>query len=248
MKKDYLLCDFHIHTKISDGDLPVSEVIDLYGRAGFDCIAITDHIISGESIVDKVAIAMKKMRVGGKGYYIDEKEFASYLETLKREAERAWELYEMIVIPGVEISKNAISQKEGAHIIALDIKEFISAKLEPEEILLEIIKQDAVSIACHPHKTESSHGRETFYLWNNRDHVKDIVHLWEIANRDDLFNVISLKKFPYVANSDFHLPRHLYSWKTVILGCKKEKNDILKALKKNENVAITLFREKVRIG
>jgi len=53
-----------------------------------------------------------------------------------------------------------------------------------------------------------------------------------------------LKKFPYVANSDFHNPRHLYSWKTVILGCKKEKNEILKALKKNENIAITLFREK----
>ncbi len=244
MKKDYLLCDFHIHTNISDGDMSVSDIVDLYGKAGFDCIAITDHIISGESIVDKVVIAMKKMKVGGKGYYIEEYEFPSYLETLKREAERAWELYEMVVIPGVEISKNAISQKEGAHIIVLDIKEFISAKLEPEEILLEIIKQDAVSIACHPHKTESTHGRETFYLWNNREHVKDIVHLWEIANRDDLFNVVSLKKFPYVANSDFHLPRHLYSWKTVILGCKKEKNEILNNLKKNENVAIILFREK----
>ncbi|MGQ9618995.1 MAG: PHP domain-containing protein [Candidatus Aminicenantia bacterium] len=244
MEKDFLLCDFHIHTSISDGDLPLSDVIDLYGKAGFDCIAITDHIISGESIIDKVAVSMKKMGVGGKGYYIEEHEFPFYLKTLKKEEERAWELYRMIVIPGVEISKNAISEKEGAHIVALDINEYISAKLEPEEILLEIIKQDGVSIACHPHKTESSHGRETLYLWNNRDYVKDIVHLWEIANRDDLFNVISLKKFPYVANSDFHKQRHIYSWKTILMKTKKDKYEILKALKRNENVAITLFREK----
>ncbi len=246
MEKGFLLCDFHIHTKISDGEMSISDVVDLYGNAGFDCIAITDHIISGESVVDKVAVAMKKLGIGDKRYFVEREEFPSYLDIIKKEAERAWEVYGMLVIPGVEISKNAVSKKQGAHIICLDVKEFISAELEPEEILIEIIKQDSISIACHPHKTEGTHGRETLYLWNNRDRVKDIVHLWEIANRDDLFNVVSLKKFPYVANSDFHSPRHLYSWKTVILNCKKDKIEILKALRRNENVAITLFRESNR--
>lgn len=31
------------------------------------------------------------------------------------------------------------------------------------------------------------------------------------ANRDDLFSVTSLKHYPYVAISDFHRPKHLYS-------------------------------------
>jgi hypothetical protein len=35
---------------------------------------------------------------------------------------------------------------------------------------------------------------------------------WEVANRDDLFNVVGLKKFNYIANSDFHSPRHLRVW------------------------------------
>lgn len=34
---------------------------------------------------------------------------------------------------------------------------------------------------------------------------------WEVANRDDLFNVVELKKFNYIANSDFHEKRHLLS-------------------------------------
>ena len=44
--------------------------------------------------------------------------------------------------------------------------------------------------------------------------------MWEAANRDDLFSVTSLKHYPYVANSDFHKPKHLYSWKT-LLRCEK---------------------------
>jgi Glycosyl transferase family 2 len=42
----------------------------------------------------------------------------------------------------------------------------------------------------------------------------------EAANRDDLFSVTSLKHYPYVAKSDFHKPKHLYSWKT-LLRCEK---------------------------
>lgn len=38
----------------------------------------------------------------------------------------------------------------------------------------------------------------------------------EAANRDDLFSVTSLKHYPYVANSDFHKAKHLYSWKTLV--------------------------------
>ncbi|MGH9161606.1 MAG: phosphotransferase, partial [Vicinamibacteraceae bacterium] len=42
----FLLCDFHIHTRWSDGQLTLREVCDLYGRTGhFDVIAITDHIL-----------------------------------------------------------------------------------------------------------------------------------------------------------------------------------------------------------
>src|SRR2546427_12778691 len=71
--------------------------------------------------------------------------------------------------------------------------------------------------------------------------IAPLVDLWEAANRDDLYSVTSLKHFPYVANSDFHKPKHLYSWKT-LLRCEKNWPAIRKALRSNVDVALTLFR------
>lgn len=42
----------------------------------------------------------------------------------------------MLVIPGAEVTQNRIRAKKNAHIIALDVKQYISADQSPEEILL----------------------------------------------------------------------------------------------------------------
>ena len=52
----------------------------------------------------------------------------------------------------------------------------------------------------------------------------------------------SLKPYPYVANSDFHKPRHLYSWKTLVRS-EKQWMAIKQALRANIDVALTLFRK-----
>lgn len=227
-----LLCDFHIHTKYSDGSLELRKAIDIFGQAGFDAIAITDHVVNGDNSIGKLA---NHFRLS-----VNEHNFKEYLSRIKEEAERAWKKYEMLVIPGVEISKNYISPERSAHILIIDIKEYISASMDYEKIFLEAKRQDALIIACHPHNT-SDVGRDTLFLWNNRDKYARYIDAWEIANRDDVFNVISLKKYPYVANSDFHKARHLYSWKT-LLNCEKNIDSIKKCIRHNRGVAITLFR------
>ena len=78
-------------------------------------------------------------------------------------------------------------------------------------------------------------------LWDHREELSDLVDVWEAANRDDLFSVTSLKHYPYVANSDFHKPKHLYSWKTLIRS-EKSWPAIRGALRSNVDIAITLFR------
>src|SRR5262245_63558941 len=40
-----LLCELHAHTTWSDGELSVREVVDLYGRQGFDVLCVTDHVL-----------------------------------------------------------------------------------------------------------------------------------------------------------------------------------------------------------
>jgi predicted metal-dependent phosphoesterase TrpH len=227
-----LLCDFHIHTTHSDGSVELGKVIDLYGQAGFDVIAITDHVVNGDNSLGKLAHRLK--------YSVRADNFDEYICSVRDEAKRAWDKYEMLVIPGVEISKNYLSAEKSAHIILLDIKEFIPACLEYDELFVEARSQDVITIACHPHHmTDMS--PDTLFLWQNRDKYAKYIDAWEIANRDDVFNVISLKKYPYIANSDFHKPRHLYSWKT-LLNCRKETEDIKQCIKHNRGVAITLFR------
>jgi len=40
-----LLCELHAHTTWSDGVLTPAELVDLYGRCGFDVLAVTDHVV-----------------------------------------------------------------------------------------------------------------------------------------------------------------------------------------------------------
>jgi predicted metal-dependent phosphoesterase TrpH len=150
---------------------------------------------------------------------------------------------DLLVVPGAEITQNRLRGRKNSHIIALDIKQYVSADQRADEILREIRRQGALSIACHPHHRATRRLEiSTCYLWDHREELSDLVDIWEAANRDDLFSVTSLKHYPYVANSDFHKPRHLYSWKTLV---RSDKNwpAIRQALRANVDIALTLFRK-----
>jgi predicted metal-dependent phosphoesterase TrpH len=236
----FLLCDFHIHTQWSDGSLSVAEVVDLYGSTGkFDVIAITDHVLMKK---DLLARAGRIATLGRRNFGVREDDFDEYLTDIREQAERAWTQYGMLVVPGAEITQNRLRGKKNSHIIALDVTKYISADQPADDILRAIRRQNALSIACHPHhRTTRRIEISTCYLWDHRDELSDLVDVWEAANRDDLFSVTSLKHFPYVANSDFHKPKHLYSWKT-LLRAEKNWPAVKQALRRNVDVALTLFR------
>lgn len=229
-----LLCDFHIHTKYSDGSVELRKTVDLFGQAGFDVISITDHVVNGDNYIGKLAHRLKLS--------VKEDNFVEYISNIRYEAERAWNKYKMLVIPGVEITKNNFAAGKAAHVLIIDIHRFISAYWSYEKIFLEAKKQDALIVACHPHNTSGIVKiSDTLFLWNNREKYAKYIDAWEIANRDDVFNVVSLKKYPYIANSDFHRARHLYSWKT-LLNCDKDAESVKQCIRHNKGVAITLLR------
>jgi len=228
---DWLLCDFHIHTRFGDGKLQLPQVVDLYGTNGFDVIAITDHVL------DSRTISLRHQN-GNKLCAIEETAFQDYVQTLWREARRAWEDYKMMLLPGIEITNNT----KMYHILAIDIKRYISPDLSVVEIVKEIHKQGAIAIACHPHKRCRSEEQQSAHLWKNHREFADLFDAWEVANRDDLFSVIGLKKFRYVANSDFHLQRHLYSWKTLLM-CEKNPEGVKDSIRRNGEVGIYLHRK-----
>jgi hypothetical protein len=45
----WLLADLHIHSTFSDGSVQIKEIVRIYGEAGFDVIAITDHLFDTQS-------------------------------------------------------------------------------------------------------------------------------------------------------------------------------------------------------
>jgi glycosyltransferase involved in cell wall biosynthesis len=155
--------------------------------------------------------------LGRRAFGVREEDFDAYLEDIDTQAKRAAAQYGMRVVPGAEVTQNQLRSGKNSHIVALGIKQYISADQRADDILREIRRQGALSIACHPHhRTTRRIEISTCYLWDHHDELSGLVDVWEAANRDDLFSVTSLKHYPYVANSDFHKPKHLYSWKTLV--------------------------------
>lgn len=224
-----LLADFHIHTTWSDGTLSIPEVVDLFGRTGHDVIAITDHVVNADTLIGKVTHRF--------GLTITAENFAAYREEIEREKRRAWDQYRMLVLAGFELTQNAITRRASAHALALGVEEFISADGTAEEMLTRARAASRIVVACHPHE-QSDWFANTFYLWNRREQVRDLVHLWEVATRFDLFPPVARAKFPYIGNSDFHREEHLYAWKT-LLPCEKNERAIFVALTHGKGLAVT---------
>jgi hypothetical protein len=224
-----LLADFHIHTTWSDGKLTIGEVVDLFGRSGHDVIAITDHVVNSDSVIGKVTHRF--------GLTITPENFPAYRDEIEREKRRAWDQYRMLVLPGFELTQNAVTRRASAHVLSLGVDQFISADGTVEEMLGRARSTSRIVVACHPHE-QSDWFSNTFYLWNRRDQVRDLVHLWEVATRFDLFPPVARAKYPYIGNSDFHREEHLYAWKT-LLPCEKNERAIFATLAHGQGLAVT---------
>jgi hypothetical protein len=113
----FLLCDFHIHTRWSDGRLALREVVDLYGETGkFDVIAITDHILMKKDLLARLGGVAT---LGRRNFGLREETFDDYLAEIRSEASRALRKYGMLVIPGAAVTRHcsryqAIHQRRSA--------------------------------------------------------------------------------------------------------------------------------------
>jgi len=229
-----LMCDFHIHTNYSDGKMTAPDVVDFYGRRGFDCICITDHLGDPRRLIGKLS-KLLKLTLGPEA--MDE-----YFDVIARERRRAWRKYNMLVMTGLEFNKDGFSKKSSAHLLGIDLKAPINPALDLPPTIAEIHAQGGLAVASHPHIMKSEWGKNTLHLWENQEIFAPLIDAWEIANRNNIFTPVGLKRLAFLANSDFHKPKHIYSWKT-LLHCEKEPEAIKECIRKNERLAITLYRE-----
>jgi len=219
----WLLSDLHIHSTFSDGLVEIEEIVKTYGEAGFDVIAITDHLFDTQSPIS--------LRLREEGKSVNDVE--AYFHRIEEVSLWARKSYDLLVIPGLEIC----NLLEDYHILGIDLKGAVNPNQDATGVIDEIHRQGGLAIASHPHLKLSyflngdneSIQRHPLHLWKHRDRYVDKIDAWEIANREDLFGIVSLEGLPYVANSDFHDPVHLSSWKSLIFA-EKNKDSVKKAI------------------
>jgi predicted metal-dependent phosphoesterase TrpH len=217
-----ILADLHVHSTFSDGKMSIAELVDFYGRRGFGCIAITDHICETETLLGRAARYFNCT--------LSPATFRSYLSQIEVEAERAWSQYKMVVIPGLEITQNSFLNHRSSHILGLGVSEFISADGDVVEIARAIRRQGALAVAAHP-VSSGQFEPQTLHLWNRRHELEREFDAWEVASGPRLFEEVRTSGLPMLASSDLHHARQINAWKTVI-DSERHPEAILEAIRR----------------
>src|SRR5262245_2278583 len=129
-----LLCELHAHSTWSDGALSVPQLVDLYGSAGFDVLAVTDHTLRDESA------------------HIRASEHDAYLAEIEAEAERAVSRYGLVLVPGLELTYDDPEPRRAAHAVAIGLRSFVGTRHGLDQALERAGDEGAALVAAHPYE------------------------------------------------------------------------------------------------
>ncbi len=217
--------------------MSIPQLVDFYGSRGFGAIAITDHLCEEHTFLGRTAHFFERT--------LTRRNFDKYLETIAEQAERAWKKYRMLVIPGYELTKNAIVNHRSAHIVVVGCNQYLSADQDIEILLKQVRSHGALSIAAHPVNTGAFEA-QTYFLWSRREELKHYFDAWEVASGAKLFDQVLHSGLPMIANSDLHHPRQINSWKTK-LSCERSKDAVFDAIR-NQDVEFVYYADSVSLA
>jgi predicted metal-dependent phosphoesterase TrpH len=212
MKQTPLLCELHAHTTWSDGELTLRELCDLYGRAGFDVLAVTDHATPVDGVRSD--------------------RFADYLAAVEAENARALRMYDLLVLPGLELTFDDADPRRAGHAVAIGLRAYVNLAGGLEEALRAARAHGAALVAAHPYTPEEAVTalRGTGAFAAEPDRWAPLVDRFELFNRTTLFAWVADAGLPAVANGDFHEAEHLAGWKT-LLPCWKHERAVVEYLR-----------------
>jgi predicted metal-dependent phosphoesterase TrpH len=218
-----LLCELHAHTSWSDGALSVPALVDLYGSAGFDVLAITDHVLCSPH--DRCVHAAN---------------YGSYLVEVEAEGERARARYGLLVLPGLELTYDDPEPALAAHALALGLRSFVGLEDGLEQALARARGLGAALVAAHPYPPDvaPTAPRTTARFAAAPEWAAEAVDRFELANRHEVFEWVARARLPVVATGDFHHRDHLATWKT-LLPCLPKEEAIVEHLRSGRRVDLT---------
>jgi predicted metal-dependent phosphoesterase TrpH len=220
---DLLLCELHAHTTWSDGQLTLTELVDLYGTHGFDVLCVTDHSVR---LDDPMPSA------------VDPWTWPAYVTAIRAEAERAYEQYRLVVIPGLELTDNCEDPDLSTHALALGLEQHVSVDGGIVDALEAANELRAAVIAAHPYTPDDVTSlRPTCRIAREPDTFRRLVHRYELFNRDEVFSWIAEAGLAPVASGDVHRAAHIASWKT-LLPCEKDPDAVVDYLRSRGRVCL----------
>jgi predicted metal-dependent phosphoesterase TrpH len=230
-KIEPLLCELHAHTRWSDGALALPDLVDLYGRRGFDVLCVTDHVNRRDDPWLPPDSPRRGIHAGNHG---------AYLAAVEAAAERARREYDMLVVPGCELTVNDVDPNLAAHAVAVGCHAFVDVDDGLESALERARGEGAALIAAHPFSSRkgSMPSRVTMRFRREWRELGRLVDRWELFNRSELYAWVAQRELPAVACGDFHRPEHLTGWKT-LLPCGKDEATVVEYLRSTKPAFIS---------
>ena len=231
-----LLCELHAHTTWSDGEHSLRQLVDLYGRRGFDVLCVTDHVLPPPIVATRAARR-------GDPISVAEEQWSAYVEEIEWEAWRARVRYDLLVVPGAELTFNHEDPDRAAHAVAVGLRRFVELDRGLAEALRAARAAGAGLVAAHPHDASGVHpSRTTRRFWREREQLATLVDRFELFNRNDLFPWVAEAGLPGVATGDFHQLEHLSTWKT-LLPCAKDERAVVAYLRSGRPTYLTRLHD-----
>jgi predicted metal-dependent phosphoesterase TrpH len=213
-KRTPLLCELHAHTTWSDGELSLRELVDLYGLSGFDVLCVTDHVVRSDD-------RWRAGREGGRS--VTQAIYDDYLRAVEQEASRARARYDLLVVPGLELTFDDVDPARGAHAVAVGLREHVGLDDGFETALARARAAGAGLIAAHPYPAAlAADADRTTARWALDAGLAASVDRFELFNRAECFHWVAAAGLPGVASGDFHRVEHLRTWKTLVPAARDE--------------------------
>jgi hypothetical protein len=229
-----LLCELHAHTTWSDGELSLPELVDLYGRAGFDVLCVTDHVLRSDD---------PWPTLHGRPC-VDEGRFGDYLAEVEEERVRALSTFGLLLVTGLELTYNDPDPDRAFHAVALGPRRLVSMDEGPAAAMERARDLGAAVVVAHPYDLGQSPSPTRWFARHWRE-VEGLYHRAELFNGRQLFGWVAEKGLLPVAGGDLHRAEHLPGW-TTLIPCEHDADAVVAYLRSRHPVFLTKLEQETR--
>jgi len=234
-----LLCELHAHTTWSDGELSLPELVNLYGRAGFDVLCVTDHVLRED---DPWPAANGRTCVTAEN-------FDAYLEEIDRECDRALSRFGLLLVPGLELTYNDLDPDRACHAVAVGLRQLVPMDAGPAAAMEMARDYGAAVVVAHPYELGPTPGVRfpTRYFSRNWRRLDGLFDRVELFNGQQLFGWVANKGLPPVACADLHREDQFPGW-TTLVSCEPEADALVSYLRSSRPVFLTRLEQRVPLA